>query len=405
MIKKIGLVLLFLAAAVGLGFLLWRIIFGPPPSEVAPPTNGPAVNAPVGGGLPSAQPGMPVTPPTGGETGLPPSTVSPVATGRLTQVRALAPASTSGAMLTSSGSLNYYNRNDGKFYRVGPDGTIQQLSGKTFFNVDQATFSPQGSTAIIEYPDGSNIFYDFNADRQVTLPKHWEDFDFNPQGNSIVSKSIGLDPANRFLVVSNPDGSGAVPIQELGENADKVQVAWSPNNQIVATATTGDAYGVDRREVFFIGQNHENFRSIVVDGLDFRPSWSPNGEQLLYSVAGSLSDYKPRLWIVDAAGDDIGLNRRMLNVDTWADKCAFSGPDRLYCAVPRELPRGAGLQPRIADSTPDDIISIDLTTGLQTQVAVPEGQHTIDSLMVSADGGRLVFTDKGTGLLNELRLR
>jgi len=154
-----------------------------------------------------------------------------------------------------------------------------------------------------------------------------------------------------------------------------------------------------------LGQNHENFRSITVDGLDFRPSWAPDGERLLYSVAGSLSDYKPRLWIVDASGDNIGLNRRMLNVDTWSDKCTFAGTDMLYCAVPRDLPRGAGLQPAVADSTPDDIIGIDLTTGLQTQVAIPEGNHTVGSIMVTDDHSKLLFTDRGSGMLNELRLR
>ncbi|OIO51669.1 MAG: hypothetical protein AUJ19_03820 [Parcubacteria group bacterium CG1_02_58_44] len=404
MIKKIGLVLLFLAVTVGIGFALYRIVFGPlSPAEI-PPGGEDLVNV-APGGLPSAQPGTPTGTPTGTETGLPNAQVSPVASGGLTKVTTIAPVPTSGAMLTSLGDLNYYNRNDGKFYRVLSDGTIQQLSGKTFFNVEQASFSPKGDTAIIEYPDGSNIFYDFNSDKQVTLPKHWQDFDFSPQGSSIVAKSIGLDPANRFLIISSPDGSNARPIQELGNNADKVQVAWSPNNQIVATATTGDKRGVDGQEVFFLGQNHENFRSIMVDGLDFRPSWAPDGERLLYSVAGSLSDYKPQLWIVDASGDDIGLNRRMLNVNTWSDKCTFAGTNMLYCAVPRDLPRGAGLQPTVADSTPDDIIGIDLTTGLQTQVAIPEGNHTVGSIMVTADHSKLLFTDRGSGMLNELRLR
>ncbi|MEA3226011.1 MAG: hypothetical protein U9Q07_08675, partial [Planctomycetota bacterium] len=357
-------------------------------------------------GLPPAEPAVPAElPPTEPEVGLPAPAVSPIADGGITKVTPITPSPTKNATLSDTGELNYYNRNDGKFYRLLEDGTVVALSDEKFYNVDEATFAPNGNSAILEYPDGSNIYYDFATDRQVTLPTHWEEFDFSPQGNQIAAKSIGLDPSNRFVIVANPDGSGAVPVQELGNNADEVIVDWSPNNQIVATATTGRNFGVDRHEVYFIGQHHENFRSMTVGGLNFQPKWSPSGEQLLYSSASSTSDWKPRLWIVDAVGDDIGLNRRMINVDTWAEKCTFSDAETLYCAVPRELPRGAGLQPRIADSTPDDIIKIDLVTGLQTRVAIPEGSHTIDKIMITQDGSSLYFTGKDSGILNEIKLR
>lgn len=401
MLKKIGLVLFFIAVTIGFGFALYRIIFGPPAEEIPP---GEIVNVPPGG-LPPAGEGLPpgvevpVGPP---ELEIP--AVSPIADGGITQVTPVAPVSTLGASLSTGGQLNYYNRQDGKFYRMNPDGTVSELSDRKFFNVDTATFSPTGNDAILEYPDGSNIYYDFVNDRQVTLPRHWEEFDFNPQGNQIVAKSIGIDQANRFLITSNPDGSGAIPIQELGDNADKVKVAWSPNNQIVATSETGRPFGVDRQEIYFVGKHHENFRSMIVEGLNFQPQWSPDGEQLLYSAAGSLSDYKPRLWIVDASGDNIGLNRRMINIDTWADKCTFADTETLYCAVPTELPRGAGLQPRVADNTPDELYRIDLVTGLQTRVAIPEGSHTVDQLMITPDGSSLYFTDNGSGILNEIKL-
>ena len=406
MLKRVGLILLFIAVTIGFGYMLYRVIFGAPE---APPTEQPpgeVVNVPPTG-LPPSQPGLPPTGVPGEDVGLPevPTGASPIATGGLTQVSPVSSLPTQNATVSASGELNYYNRADGKFYRLMENGVVKSLSEQTFFNVDEATFAPSGDQAILEYPDGSNIFYDFINDRQVTLPRHWEEFDFSPTGGNIAAKSIGIDPDNRFLIVANPDGSSAVPIQELGENADEVIVDWSPNNQIIATATTGRTLDLDRHEVYFIGQNHENFRSLIVEGLNFQPKWSPSGEQLLYSSASNLSDWRPSLWVVDASGDDIGLNRRMLNVETWADKCTFEGTTTLYCAVPQDLPRGAGLQPRIADSIPDDIVRIDLTTGLQTMVAVPEGSHTVDTIAVSPDGGSLYFTDKGTGILNEIKLK
>lgn len=398
--KKVLAIIAFIILTLGIGYAIFSLFFRGE-SELIEVVN---VNEPDGGGgLTPSQPGVPVTPSVNGPVGLPPG-VSPVADGGVTVVTPVAPVPTIGASISGNGQLNYYNRNDGKFYRINNDGTTSSLSNKTFFNVSNAKFDPAGNKAIIEYPDGANVMFDFATNQQVTLPKHWEGFDFDPTGNQIVAKSVGLDPDARFLVVSNPDGSGARAVQELGENQDKVQVNWSPNNEVIATATTGRKFGVDRQEVYLLGQYGENFRSMIVEGLDFRPKWAPGGQQLIYSVAGSISDWKPQIWVVDGQGDNIGRNRRSIAINTWADKCTFSDQDTMYCAVPNELPRGAGLQPAIADGTPDTIYKINLNTGLQTRVAVPEGQHTVGEIMLTPDKKTLYFTDKGTGVLNKIML-
>lgn len=402
--KKVLIAILMLLVVVGVGFALYYIVLGGP--GAAPATNAPGTAATnTGAGLPTAGAGTPQTGATGA-TALP-ATQQPtqVANGGLTVVRPVSPAPTVGASISTSGQVSYYDRNDGRFYRMNADGTVSQLSDKQFFDVSNATFDPSGNKAILEYPDGSNIYYNFATGEQVTLPSHWQDFSFTAQGNQIIAKSMGIDPEARYLVMANPDGSQARPIQALGDNADKVTVAPSPDAQIVATSATGDPLGPDRQQIYFIGQNHENFKSFTVEGLNFQPKWNPNGEQLLYSVAGSISNYKPMLWVMDASGDNIGRNRKSINVNTWANKCTFADPKTLYCAVPQSLPDGAGLQPAVADQTPDDIYKIDITTGLKTLVAVPEGQHTVDKIMVSPSGQDLYFTDKGTGLLNKVQIK
>lgn len=402
--KRILLLLAFVAVSVGIAFGLYFVFFrGAPPVDTVNNVNG-GVNAGVNGGLPPAANGnVPIdTNVNRGE--LPPSVVSPTANGGLTQVTPVAPVATVGASVSSSGQLSYYNRADGKFYRLDGAGNSVALSNQTFYSVSNAQFDASGNKAIIEYPDGANVIYDFATNTQVTLPKHWEDFDFNPSGSQIVAKSVGIDPDARFLVTANVDGSGARPFQELGENQNKVQVAWSPNNEILATSTTGRTLDVDKQEVYFLGQYGQNFKSMFVEGLGFQPAWAPSGQQLVYSVSGDSSDWKPQLWIVDAQGDNIGRNRRSLNVNTWAEKCTFADDSTMYCAVPNELPRGAGLQPGVADGTPDTIYRINLTTGLQTVVAVPEGTHAVEKLMLTPDRRALYFTDKGTGLLNKIDL-
>lgn len=401
--KKILAVILFILVTVGIGYAIYALFFVGPPPEAVPIAN---ENVNAAAGLPSAV----NAPPTGAaptNVGLPPPTVavSPVAQGGLTQVTPIAPTPTVGASVSTNGSLNYYNQADSKFYRINADGAVSQLSNQQFIDVQKATFDPNGGKAVIEYPDGAKILYDFDKNRQVTLPKHWEDFNFNDDGSKIAAKSIGIDENNRFLVVSNPDGSGAQAVEELGGNQDKVTVAFSPTSQVVATAATGQKCGVDCQEIFLIGQNHENFKSMIVQGLDFRPKWAPSGRQMLYSVTNSANDWKPQLWVVDAQGDDIGRNRRSINLDTWADKCVFSDDRTLFCAVPQGIPIGTGLVPSIADDYPDNIYRVDMSTGLTTQIAVPEGNHSIDKVMLSPDKKTMYFTDKGTGIINKIKLK
>lgn len=402
--RRILLFIGFFLAIGGIGFALYFFFFRAAPSEVVP-TPGEVTDGVGGEGLPTAGEG------TGGgvvPTPTQPPVISgaaPIANGGITQVTAVAPSPTAGASISKDGSLSYYDRSDGRFYRMGNDGTLTQLSSKQFSNVSNATFSPVGTNAILEYPDGSNVYYDFLTNRQVTLPKHWEEFAFSSAGDKIAAKSIGVDESNRFLVVASPDGSGAKAVQELGDNADKVTVAFSPTGQSIAISDTGVAAGPTSRTVYFIGQNSENLRSMTVEGLDFVPQWAPDGKQLLYSTASAGNEYKPTLWIVDGYGDDIGRNRKSLSVSTWADKCTFADTSTVYCAVPRTLPRGAGLQPTLFDEVPDDIFRIDIATGLQTRIAIPEGDHTVDQIMLTPDKQSLYFTDKTTGILNQIQLK
>ena len=402
--RKILIIMMMAAVVAAMGLALWFLFFRSAAPTVPPDEQPPGGEVPGGGLLPSG-PGEPVT----GEPTVPsgelPSGASATATGGLTAVSMVTTDRTEGAAIGTGGRVSYYNRNDGKFYRLDANGNPIALSGRQFYNVDGVTFDPSGSRAIIEYPDGSNIFYDFDANRQVTLPQHWEDFDFSTDGERIVAKSLGLDEGSRYLVVAAPDGTGLTPIQELGNNADKVTVAWSPNNQVVAMSETGQSYGVSTHEIYLIGQNQENFKSLKVEGLGFQPLWSPSGEQLLYSVSGSANDYRPELWVVDGDGDNIGNNRHSLNVETWAEKCTFTDSATVYCGVPDGLETGWGLQPTLADGVPDTIYKIDVNTGARTKIAIPEGNHTIGSLMVSPNEDWLYFTDKDTGFLNKIQLK
>lgn len=421
--KKILIGALLVLVALAGAFALYYFFFKAPPPEVEvapPPEEGaPSVRRP---GLPPARPGVPgvpVTPapptvPEAPEAGvLPPGAfvplpeiVSPIATGGLTTVTTLTTANVAAPARAANGrDVAYYNRDEGKFYRITPDGKPTALSPKVFPNVEHVAWAPTTEQAVLEFPDGSNVLYNFEEEKQVTLPKHWTEFSFAPTGDAIAFKTTDAAPEDRWLAIANPDGSSARPIEPLGNNGDKVTVNWSPNQQMIATfVQSRDAI---RQELLFLGKNQENFRLAVLDGRQFTGIWTPEGDRMLYSVATPANDYKPSLWIVDAAPGTSGENRQALELNTWADKCTFANDNvTAYCAVPKELAVGAGLVRDVARETPDAFYRIDTRAGTKSFLANPSGDEvTATNLVLSNDGRFLYFTDARSGQLKNMRLQ
>lgn len=419
--KKAFLILGFLALVAVIGYFLFRVFFATEPLATPPneteTTGGSLPNANEGSGNQSGGEGngdgtLPTSDGTGTQgngsgsfiprPGATKTGASETANGGLTKTALVNQSPSSGLASTNDGA-KYYNSTDGKFYKIDDNGKKVALSDKVFYSVSNVTWSPAGSRAVIEYPDGSNIMYDFDADKQVSLPAHWQEFSFSSDGSQLVSKSMGLDSDNRWLVVSNADGSQAKAIEALGERADNAYASWSPNNQIVAMYTEGEDF--NRQQLYFLGLNGENFKSTVIEGRGFEPQWSSDGQRLLYSVYNSSDNLNPRLWIVDAYGDSISNNRQSLNLQTWASKCTFASASEVYCAVPDELPAGAGLYPELADKTQDSLYRIDLDTGSQQLVAIPDGAYNISQIVIAENQEALYFTDKFSGSVYQVKLK
>ncbi|MCX6795824.1 MAG: hypothetical protein NT165_03835 [Candidatus Falkowbacteria bacterium] len=418
--KKLFFFLGFLAASILIGFLLWKTFFS---GGLGPQTdNGGQTN--LGGNLPGASEGTGQivdnqnggNVPTSGDNGTQSGeqsnkqnipgrdtgAVSPIANGGLTNAQNVSNAPTIGASL-KNGAVQYYNELDGKFYRLDANGNIKEITDKAFPNVSNVVWSPDNQKAVMEYPDGSKSVYNFQTGQQVLLPPHWEDFSFSPDSSKISSKSIGEDPDNRYLIVANSDGSKAKAIEYIGSNAKDIQVAWSPNNIVAATYVKGVDF--DRKEVFFIGFNGENMKSMVVPGRGFESKWSTSGDKMLYSVYSTGTNLKPKLWIASTVDGTIGAESKGITLNTWASKCTFANNDEMYCAVPKSLPEGAGLFPETADHTADDLYKVNLKTGVKNLIATPKGDYTISQVLVSDSQDKLYFTDKNTGQLYKVNLK
>jgi hypothetical protein len=405
--KKLILIFGFIAIVIFLGYLLYALFFKP--ATMPPEIKEPEITATTGLPIAETGPGQIITPTTTKEfpeeitEGIK-EKVSSIAQGGLTETTELNKASSLGAVLANNGAdLQYYDQDSGQFYRINKYCEASILTYKIFHQVEKVTWSPNKDRAILEYPDGANVIYDFTTDKQITLPKHWQDFDFSPNGEQLVLKSMGLDPNNRWLAIANNDGSKVRAIESLGEKDDTVYPSWSPNNQSIAMYTEGVSF--DRQEVFFVGLNNENFKSTIIEGRGFQPKWFPEEGRLLYSVYSSANDLKPNLWVVSAEGENIGLGRKNLNVETWAEKCAFANNQDLYCAVPEELEAGAGLFPEMAKNSSDRLYKIDTHTGLKKLIAIPDNDYNMSNLIISENGSCLYFTDEKTKRLHKIQLK
>lgn len=412
--RKLLIWIIIIIAIILIGYIFYLVFKSEP--VIIPPDN---QNLPIGN-LPGVGPGNVNVGESPGDVNLPDITNTPtgpgtvekpslVAIGGPTSAPALTRDQTLAPQATPGGLTRFYSRSDGLFYDFTADGTRQAITNLPYYDVQKVTWSPTASSAILEFPDGANILYDFNQQKQYSLPREMTDFAFAPTGSDIAGKFLGEQESDKWLVTIGRDGSNLKGIEPLGNNADKVQVAWSPNNQVVALSLTGQPAGLFNQEVLMIGLYGENFKSLQVEGRGFQAQWSADGEKLLYNVYSDTTDYLPTLYLVDAIGNQVGLNKRVVGLNTWVDKCTVSQTESVaYCAVPQGLPTGSGYVRELASGLPDAFYRVDLTTGTNTLIANPLGENsrpvTATSLTLSSDGRILYFVDALTGQLRSVQL-
>jgi hypothetical protein len=413
--KRLFIAVAFIAVTILIGYFLYSLFFS---SSIDTKTHDKDLTSQAPVGLPSSGPGtgnqvinqgdeQKLTGQNNTNTGIVNNPNTPqadtVAQGGITKVQTLTDTPSYGVNIAKgSNDVRMYDAADGKFYKVDANGKKVALSDKVFYQVKNVTWSGANNKAVLEYPDGSKTIYDFDKKKQITLPEHWKDFSFSPDGSEIIMKTMANDVNNRWLAITSSDGNKVYPVERIGDDASIIP-SWSPNKQVVAMYTENSS--LNYQKVYFVGLNGENFKSADIDGRDFRPQWSPNGENLVYSTYSDSSDLKPLIRVVAAQGDRIGENTKDLGLNTWADKCTFSNNTTMYCAVPKTLERGAGLFPQMAENTADDIYKVDIQSGTKTKIAIPEQDLTVVDIGVSADGSNLFFNDKSTGQLHKIKLK
>lgn len=413
--KKIGLITLFVIVSLVFIYLIVRVffltdkqeevtdIFVKPPQFTEPgtlPDSGP------GTGLPSSDGGT--TSPIRQANN---DRVDDVAQGSQTYVLPVNETRVVDPTATRDGKdIAFYDPRDGYFYRLSADGENKTLlTDEKFYSVESVSWSDDKDKAVIEYPDGSNILYDFVKRSSVSLPKDVVDPAFAPVSDQIAFKLDTSNPSDNWLVISDVNGGNAQFIEPVGDRGDLVQVAFSPFEEVVALYHK--PVGANQEEIFLIGQAGENYKSFVVDGLNFRGVYSPDGQRILYHVISAKNNFNPELWVVDGKGVNVGLNQFDLGLSTWIDKCTFSQNARVvYCAVPRTLDPGTGFGNTGIRFTDDVFYRVDLDTGIKKLIAEPvaesgESSFAATSIWLDKLEQNLFFWDGGSGKVYKMRIK
>ena len=391
----------FIVVVIAIALALYFVFFKAAPSEKVS-DEGAADILPGSGALPGAPAAQEAARGISIIETLPASTI---ATGGLTKTEVVNFSGTIAAAAGTSGDVSFLNANDGRFYKITKDGRVVTMSDKQFFGVDELKWNDDKNKTIMEFPDGSNVYFDFDKQKQVTLPKHWEEFNFAQNDDHIAAKSLGDGREDNWLITANPDGSGARALEPLGSVADKVTVSYAPNGQTVAFSETGEPVGGERQSILLIGKNGENLPKLIVDGTGFLPNWSPGGKKLVYSTVHTKDSWNPRLYVVNGQGDSIGSAKRDLGLNTWADKCTFANEFEMFCAVPSQLEAGMGLERSLANFVPDSIVKVDIRNGAKTEIGRPEFNISIRNISTDGDLSQLFLTDAVTGALHKMRLK
>jgi dipeptidyl aminopeptidase/acylaminoacyl peptidase len=118
-----------------------------------------------------------------------------------------------------------------------------------------------------------------------------------------------LKKAYSYLKVMNTDGSNLTTILSLQvstQGAVSFRPSWSPGGDRIAFSRRGELWLIDVRVVNGVptGSNTRLLVSRTADRLVDWVSWSPNGEQILYTRSYNTSSYPAALEVVSATGGD-----------------------------------------------------------------------------------------------------
>jgi hypothetical protein len=212
------------------------------------------------------------------------------------------PRGTNGKIVT--GSTNLVTGEE-QVYTVDPDGTDQQLVAD---NSETGQWSPDGTRIALGLACcGQGIL---NFDTGLFTPLHLDTLYPNlflgcgvwsPDGARLACEGGFIDPTLQGVYTLRSSDGG--DLQQITSNpgGDDCPSDYSPNGKrIIFTRASDTVYAL-----FTVKLDGSGLRQITPPGMDFNfcnGSWSPQGNEILFSAHVPNGDYRSTTWVVHSDG-------------------------------------------------------------------------------------------------------
>jgi Tol biopolymer transport system component len=193
-------------------------------------------------------------------------------------------------------------------YTVDPDGGDPQLIAN---NAEVGGWSPDGSLVALFGDAGERLFNpDTGASRDLGLPDtHYPGLLlfcglWSPDGARLACEGFGTDDSslNGVYTVRSSDG-GDLKRVTSEPNGDDCPSDYSPDGKQLVVTRLNESGSAG---LFTVKVDGHGQRQIVPDGTAFNfcnGSWSPHGNEILFSAHAPDFDYHSSIWVVHADGD------------------------------------------------------------------------------------------------------
>ena len=198
-------------------------------------------------------------------------------------------------------------------YTVDPNATDEQL---LYDNSEVGQWSPDGRRVVLFLqPSGQQLLFDVDTGESTDLgfpDKHYPGLllfcgVWSPDGARLACEGQGVDDPNRTGVYTVRASDGGDLQQVTSEpSGDDAPADYSPNGKLLLITKLSFepfSYGL-----YTVRVDGTGLRRILPDGMDFRfgsGSWSPQGNEIVFSSHYPTGDYHSSIWVVHSDGSGL----------------------------------------------------------------------------------------------------
>ena len=327
------------------------------------------------------------------------------------------PASDSYPDLSNDGSkIVFVSDRDGnpEIYSMNAAGSFQTRLTSNAATESEPAFSPDGSKIVFSSNrDGNHEIYIMNANgtNQTRLTTNAGDdgnAEFSPNGTKIIFARLSTSQTDSHIWTMNLDGTGQAPLT-TGSFQLNGYPSFSPNGQRIVFSSVRPLSHTNAEVYIMNADGTGQVRLTTASGNDLEPVFSPSGSQIAFRAE---RDGNAEIYIMDSDGTD-------------QNRITFDGPPTSNFApswaavptvsvdIPDDLAREQGstliVPIVVSDTTGYGIVSYDFALNFDPAVLAPQAVSFDKAGTLSANfeinagtgtPGRLVISGFGTATLS-----